>query len=121
MMDAWFAEVLDEQGQPHDRIAVDGRVALLLCDGPAALALRVPRRGATSRRNSSKAMRASSIRGRPRPGGVEHGAPADRPRADHRGGRARPWSASSAGRSCATLLLWLLFAAALAAIFYLTR
>ena len=34
MMDEWFAQVLEEEGQPHERIAVDGRVALLLCDGP---------------------------------------------------------------------------------------
>jgi hypothetical protein len=34
MMDAWFAEVLDEKGEPHDRLAIDGRVSLLLCDGP---------------------------------------------------------------------------------------
>src|SRR5208283_2717393 len=31
MMDAWFSEILEERGQPHERIAVDGRVALLLC------------------------------------------------------------------------------------------
>lgn len=34
MMDEWFANVLDERDQPHERIAIDGRVALLLCDGP---------------------------------------------------------------------------------------
>jgi len=34
MMDRWFAEILNERDQPHERIAVDGRVALLLCDGP---------------------------------------------------------------------------------------
>jgi hypothetical protein len=34
LMDAWFAAVLGTQGHPHERIAVDGRVALLLCDGP---------------------------------------------------------------------------------------
>src|SRR5450759_3475032 len=34
VMDQWFAEILDERDQPHDRIAIDGRVALLLCDGP---------------------------------------------------------------------------------------
>lgn len=34
MMDLWFAEVLGVRGQPQERIAVDGRVALLLCDGP---------------------------------------------------------------------------------------
>eukprot|EP01035_Chromulina_nebulosa_P067637 gene67637-92648_t len=33
-IDLWFADVLDVRGQPHERIAVDGRVALLLCDGP---------------------------------------------------------------------------------------
>jgi hypothetical protein len=34
LMDLWFAEMLDERGLPHERIAVDGRLALLLCDGP---------------------------------------------------------------------------------------
>lgn len=34
MIDTWFAEVLDVHGQPHERIAIVGRVALLLCDGP---------------------------------------------------------------------------------------
>jgi hypothetical protein len=34
LMDAWFAEVLDEKGEAHDRLAIDGRVSLLLCDGP---------------------------------------------------------------------------------------
>ena len=34
LMDRWFAEILEERDQPHERIAVDGRVALLLCDGP---------------------------------------------------------------------------------------
>jgi hypothetical protein len=34
LMDAWFADILDEKGQPHDRLAIDGRVSLLLCDGP---------------------------------------------------------------------------------------
>ena len=34
MMDRWFADVLDERDLPHERIAVDGRVALLLSDGP---------------------------------------------------------------------------------------
>lgn len=34
MMDEWFAAVLEAQDLPHNRIAVEGRVALLLCDGP---------------------------------------------------------------------------------------
>lgn len=33
-MDRWFAAVLRDSDRPHERIAVDGRVALLLCDGP---------------------------------------------------------------------------------------
>jgi hypothetical protein len=33
LMDEWFGEMLDKRGQPHERIAVDGRVALLLSDG----------------------------------------------------------------------------------------
>ncbi|HXN35258.1 MAG TPA: hypothetical protein VN877_03750, partial [Opitutaceae bacterium] len=34
LMDSWFAEVLEKKGEPHDRLAVEGRVSLLLCDGP---------------------------------------------------------------------------------------
>jgi hypothetical protein len=33
-MDSWFAVMLNERGQSHERIASDGRLALLLCDGP---------------------------------------------------------------------------------------
>jgi len=33
-MDRWFGEILGDQERPHERIAVDGRVALLICDGP---------------------------------------------------------------------------------------
>ena len=34
LMDSWFGEVLGQSDLPHDRIAVEGRVALLLSDGP---------------------------------------------------------------------------------------
>ena len=34
VMDAWFEEILADKGQHHDRIAIAGRVALLLSDGP---------------------------------------------------------------------------------------
>jgi len=34
MMDEWFATVLKGKNLPPDRIATEGRVALLLCDGP---------------------------------------------------------------------------------------
>jgi hypothetical protein len=33
MMDQWFADVLAIKDQTHQRIAIDGRVAMLLCDG----------------------------------------------------------------------------------------
>jgi len=33
LMDGWFGELLNEKGLSHDRIAAEGRVALLLADG----------------------------------------------------------------------------------------
>jgi hypothetical protein len=33
MMDGWFGELLGDKNLPHERIAVEGRVALLLSDG----------------------------------------------------------------------------------------
>lgn len=33
LMDGWFGELLNEKGLSHDRIASEGRVALLLADG----------------------------------------------------------------------------------------
>jgi hypothetical protein len=33
LMDGWFGELLDEKDLPHDRIAAEGRVALLVADG----------------------------------------------------------------------------------------
>lgn len=33
-MDEWFSALLEEKNLPHDRIAVAGRLALLLSDGP---------------------------------------------------------------------------------------
>jgi len=33
MMDEWFGELLGDKALPHERIAVEGRVALLLTDG----------------------------------------------------------------------------------------
>ena len=34
LMDLWFADMLDQRGQPHERIAVDGRLALLPLEPP---------------------------------------------------------------------------------------
>lgn len=33
MMDGWFGELLDEKELPHERIAAEGRVAMLVSDG----------------------------------------------------------------------------------------
>lgn len=64
MMDSWFASVLDAKELPHERIATEGRVALLLCDGPqkwpyAFLDTR------TIPEDFAAAMRASSIKAGP--------------------------------------------------------
>jgi len=119
MMDAWFAEVLDERGLPHERIAVDGRVALLLSDGPqkwptAFLEDRdVPP-------EFVQAMRGSSLRA-----GPDLAISSMVPRPIDLG----PIS-EAAGETLArferwpilrTLILWLLFALVLGAIFHLTR
>ncbi len=34
IMDTWFADILGDHERPIERIATDGRVAMLLCDGP---------------------------------------------------------------------------------------
>ncbi|MDF3056907.1 MAG: hypothetical protein K0R17_1122 [Rariglobus sp.] len=64
MMDEWFADVLNVKDLPHDRIAIEGRVALLLCDGPqkwpyAFLDSR------TAPDEFTQAMRSSSIKAGP--------------------------------------------------------
>lgn len=33
MMDEWFGELLEDRQLPHERIAIEGRVALSMCDG----------------------------------------------------------------------------------------
>lgn len=118
-MDLWFADVLDVRGQPHERIAVDGRVALLLCDGPekwpyAFLDERsVPE-------DFSKAMRAGVIDAGPdmavssmvpRPIDLGPITEAAGETLEH----FEKWPILRTG------LLWLVFAGVLAAIFYATR
>lgn len=119
MMDLWFANVLDERDQPHERIAVDGRVALLLCDGPqkwpyAFLDERqVPE-------DFARAMRSGAIVAGPDvavssmvPRQIDLGPITEA--AGETLERFERWPILRA------LLLWLLFAAILAGIFYLTR
>ena len=119
LMDAWFADVLDERGMPHERIAVDGRVALLLCDGMQ----RWPNAFLEQRQIPADfvaVMRASSMRAGPDltvssmvPRPIDLG-----PITSAAGDTLEHFERWPILR---TLILWLLFAGALAVIFRLTR
>ena len=118
-MDLWFAGMLDRKGQPHERIAVDGRLALLLCDGPQ----RWPYAFLDPREVSQEfeaAMRAGAIQA-----GPDMSVSSMVPRPIHLG--LNPEAARETIEQIErrpmlqTLLLWLLFAVALGAIFYVTR
>jgi hypothetical protein len=119
MMDLWFAEVLDERHQPHERIAVDGRVALLLCDGPQKWPYafleegRVPAEFAEAMRagalTAGPDMAVSSMVPRP----IDLG-----PIPEAAGETLERFEQLPLLR---TLFLWMLFAGVLAAIFYVTR
>lgn len=119
MMDRWFAKVLDERDLPHERIAVDGRVALLLCDGPQKWPYafleeeNIPgdfvaamRAGALT---AGPDMAVSSMVPRP----IDLG-----PIPEAAGETLARFESMPMLR---TLFLWLLFAAALGVIFYATR
>ncbi|MSU68534.1 MAG: hypothetical protein CK548_01555 [Opitutia bacterium] len=119
MMDLWFADVLDVRGQPHERIAVDGRVALLLSDGPEKWPYafldeqNIPV-------DFAQAMRRGGLQAGPDMA-VSNMAPQpiDLGLIPQAAGETleqfEKWPILRA------LLLWLLFAAALAGIFYATR
>ena len=119
LMDAWFAEVLDEKGEPHDRLAIDGRVSLLLCDGPERWPYafldeeRIPA-------DFAQAMRSSNLEAGPDLAVSSMvPRPMDLGRITEAAGetleRFEKWPVLRA------LFLWLAFALALAGIFYLTR
>jgi hypothetical protein len=119
LMDAWFAVVLDEKDQPHDRLAIDGRVSLLLCDGPERWPYafldedNIPPDFVTAMRNSNLEagpdLAVSSMVPRPIDFGRITGAAGETLERIERAPVLR------------TLFLWLLFAGALGGIFYLTR
>lgn len=119
MMDLWFADVLDERGQPHERIAVDGRVALLLCDGPQKWPYAFLDEG-SSPGDFAQAMRAGAIQAGP---DMKVSSMVPRPidlgpipeAAGETMEQFEKWPLLQA------LFLWLLFAAALGAIFRATR
>ncbi|MGH7943983.1 MAG: hypothetical protein ACREH8_06565 [Opitutaceae bacterium] len=118
-MDLWFAGMLDQRGQPHDRIAIDGRLALLLCDGPQ----RWPYAFLDERdvsREFEHAMRAGAIQAGPDmtvssmvPRPIDLGLIPEA--AGETIERIERWPVLQ------TLLLWAVFAAALGGIFYVTR
>lgn len=118
-MDAWFASVLARPGEPHERIAVDGRLALLLCDGPERWPYAFldgkqipPDFAAAMRARTMEAgpdMAVSSMVPRPIDLGPIPEAAGETMERIERFPLVR------------TLLLWLLFAAALAAVFRATR
>jgi hypothetical protein len=119
LMDAWFAEVLDEKDQPHDRLAIDGRVSLLLCDGPerwpyafldeANIPADFVQAMRSSHLEAGPDLAVSSMVPRPIDLGRITGAAGETLERIERAPVLR------------TLFLWLLFAGALAGIFYLTR
>jgi len=119
LMDLWFADMLDQRGQPHERIAIDGRLALLLCDGPQKWPYafldeqHLPK-------DFERAMRAGVIQA-----GPDMTVPSMVPRPIDLGPipeaagetmeRIERWPMLQ------TLLLWIVFAGALGVIFYVTR
>jgi hypothetical protein len=119
LMDSWFAEVLDEEGQPHDRLAIDGRVSLLLCDGPKRWPYafldedNIPPDFVKAMRSSNLEagpdLAVSSMVPRPIDLGRITGAAGETLE------RIERWPVMRA------LFLWIVFAACLAGIFYLTR
>ena len=118
-MDLWFARLLARPGQPHERIAVDGRLALLLSDGPQRWPYafldeeRVPEDFAAAMQarviEAGPDMAVSSMVPRP----IDLG-----PVTEAAGETMERIEQFPLVR---TLLLWLVFAGALAGIFYVTR
>jgi hypothetical protein len=119
MMEDWFTEVLGDQNLPRDRIAVSGRVALLLTDGPDKCPYaflddaQVPPEFARAMQQSSieagPDLAVSSMVPRP----IDLGPITEA--AGETVERFEQWPLLRA------LVLWLLFAAAMAGIFYATR
>lgn len=119
LMDLWFADMLDQRSQPHERIAVDGRLALLLCDGPQKWPYafldeqNIPA-------DFTRAMRAGAIEA-----GPDMAVSSMVPRPIDLG--PIPEAAGETIETIEkwpilqTLLLWVVFAGALAVIFYVTR
>jgi hypothetical protein len=118
-MDLWFAEMLNERDQPHERIAIDGRLALLLCDGPEKWPYAFLGEQ-QSPPEFEQALRAGVIQAGPDmavssmvPRPIDLGPIPEA--AGETIERMEKWPILR------TLLLWMLFAGALGGIFYATR
>jgi hypothetical protein len=119
MMDAWFAQILERSGEQPGRLAVDGRVALLLCDGPEHWPYALLDRE-RSPPDLVAAMRSSSLEAGP---DLAVSSMVPRPldfgrittAAGETFERIERWPVMR------TLLLWIFFASALGGVFYLTR
>jgi hypothetical protein len=119
LMDAWFNELLGDQNLPQDRVTIAGRVALLLTDGPEKFPYAfldedgVPPDFAHAMQQSSieagPDMAVSSMVPRP----IDLGPITEA--AGETMERFEKWPLLRA------LVLWLMFAAALAGIFFVTR
>jgi hypothetical protein len=119
LMDQWFSEVLGLRDEPHDRIAIGGRVALLISDGaqkwPYAFLdtehMPADFRHAmqTSSMEAGPDMSVSSMVPRP----IDLGTISEV--AGETLERMEKWPVLR------TLLLWLVFIATLAGVFYATR
>lgn len=118
-MDKWFGEMLEQHGQPGERLAIEGRLALLLCDGPEKwpYAFLEQRQVPTE---FAQAMRAGAIEA-----GPDMALSSMVPRPIDLG--PIPEAAGETMETIErwpvvqTVLLWLLFAGALAVIFKATR
>lgn len=118
IMDQWFAQILNRKDQPHERIAIEGRVALLLCDGPqkwpyAFLEDKIPPEFVEAMKigalTAGPDMAVSSMVPRP----IDLG-----PIPEVAGETLERFERLPLLRA---LFLWMLFAGVLAAIFYATR
>jgi hypothetical protein len=119
IMDSWFAEVLDEAGQPHDRLAIDGRVSLLLCDGPKRWPYAFLEEDNIPP-DFIKAMRSSNLEAGPDLA-VSSMVPRPIDLGRITGAAGETLERFERWPFMRTLLLWIVFAAALAGIFYITR
>ena len=119
MMTAWFKEVLADKNLPDDRLPAAGRVALLLSDGPEKWPYAFLQKDNVPD-DFSKAMKASSMEAGPDmsisnmvPRPIDLGAFSEV--------AGDTIEQIEKAPIVATLLLWALFVAALAGIFYMTR